>query len=605
MTTNRIFYLQLVALFLTIFGARLWLIHIFGNSIPFWDQWDAEADKLFLPWVNGELTWVDLFTQHNEHRIFFPRLLSLGLLILNGREWNPLVEVVVNSSIFVFTGILLVVLFTRLLNEAVRGWLVFIVALLWSLPYAWENTLAGFQSAFYLMVLFSLIAAWGLLLHKNFSSAWWSGLISAVCAYFSLASGFFILLVIFTLKSYLFVTDGKKRWEHLPTLLASLIVSLGCFLLITKIPGYELMQPKQLDDFFSTLFKALAFPWVSYPWMSMALYFPFVAWVIKLLWTREKLGPAKLLVLTLGGWVILQALSMAYARGVNAPDPASRYMDVLALGLLANGLSFHFLLQTNVMTRFVQFSKLIWHGVVMLGIGSLLLTHTWPALQEKPVYRAAQWDNVRHFLHTKSLTALENKLPFHIPYPSAERLGGILQRLEEQHLLPYTLTLPKLLPFRQATPTFVPDGFYPTTGTYSYEIVMGSYGPQGNAATGRFETEFIHFPQRAVSIPIAGYLGEEGLNLQFEVKGESKPIEITLDKQPKESWELHILQLPDKPVKLVAIDNNPDYWFAFGMPRTMGALSFWTHQLLTYWWITLFLGISLFSFTLNISRKAL
>ncbi len=607
MITNRVFYIQLVGIFLIILGARLWLIHTFGSSVPYWDQWDAQADKLFLLWTNGNLTFADLFAPHNEHRIVLPRLLSLTLLIFNEGKWNPLLEMVVNSLIFAVTSILLVILLARLLGQAVRGWLMFMVTLLWSLPYAWENTLAGFQSAFYLMLLFSLIATWGLLLHKNFSLAWWMGIFSAICAYFSLASGFLILLVIFTIKSYLLLIDAKKqRWTHLYTLIICLIISLVCILFLVEIPGHGIMKPKQMGDFFNAFFKALAFPWIDLPWFSALLYFPFVIWVTKLIWRREKPSLGELFVLALGGWVILQALGIAYARGLDGAAPASRYMDILVLGLLVNGLSFHFLIQAKLLIWFIKLVQFTWHVVAILGISFLLFNYTWPALQAKQTYNVVQLENVRHFLQTKSLATLQNKLAFHIPYPSPERLAHLLQKTEVQKFLPHTLTVPKLLPFRQSTPTFVPDGFYPTTGTYSHEVVIGSYGPQGNAATGRFETEFIHFPQRTVAIPVAGYLGEKGLTLQLEIKDEVKPIVINPERIiAKESWLIHILQLPDKPVKLVAIDENPNFWFAFGMPRSMGIFSFWTQKLLRYWWMILFMGISLFSFTLNSARKQL
>ncbi|MHA1774128.1 MAG: hypothetical protein ACTSXO_08380 [Candidatus Heimdallarchaeota archaeon] len=43
-----VFYLKLLAVALIIFGARLWVIHNFGNTVPYWDQWDSEAAFLFI-----------------------------------------------------------------------------------------------------------------------------------------------------------------------------------------------------------------------------------------------------------------------------------------------------------------------------------------------------------------------------------------------------------------------------------------------------------------------------------------------------------------------------------------------------------------------------
>ena len=45
--------LPLLALFLLILGARLWLIQTYANATPYWDQWDAEAATLLKPWREG------------------------------------------------------------------------------------------------------------------------------------------------------------------------------------------------------------------------------------------------------------------------------------------------------------------------------------------------------------------------------------------------------------------------------------------------------------------------------------------------------------------------------------------------------------------------
>jgi hypothetical protein len=63
------FYLKLLAVALVIVSARLWLIHNFGSSVPFWDQWDMQAAGLFLPWLDGTLKLDNWLATHNEHRV--------------------------------------------------------------------------------------------------------------------------------------------------------------------------------------------------------------------------------------------------------------------------------------------------------------------------------------------------------------------------------------------------------------------------------------------------------------------------------------------------------------------------------------------------------
>jgi hypothetical protein len=50
----------------------------YGVNVPVQDQWDGTV-SLLLKNASGDLGLQDLFAQHNEHRIFFPRLVMLAL----------------------------------------------------------------------------------------------------------------------------------------------------------------------------------------------------------------------------------------------------------------------------------------------------------------------------------------------------------------------------------------------------------------------------------------------------------------------------------------------------------------------------------------------
>jgi hypothetical protein len=60
-------------------------------SIPFWDEWLTPGTQL-TSWCNGTLTLTELFSQHNESRKFFPRLLYLFLARVAG--WDVRHEMV-------------------------------------------------------------------------------------------------------------------------------------------------------------------------------------------------------------------------------------------------------------------------------------------------------------------------------------------------------------------------------------------------------------------------------------------------------------------------------------------------------------------------------
>jgi hypothetical protein len=59
--------------------------------VPFWDEWDTPGAQL-ASYYRGTLNFADLFSQHNEHRLLFPRLVWLPIAILAG--WDVRHEMV-------------------------------------------------------------------------------------------------------------------------------------------------------------------------------------------------------------------------------------------------------------------------------------------------------------------------------------------------------------------------------------------------------------------------------------------------------------------------------------------------------------------------------
>ena len=72
----------------------------FAVDVPFLDQWELVPllEKLY----GGTLSFADMWVQHNEHRILFPRFIMLGLAWVS--NWNTYLEletnVVLGSGIF-------------------------------------------------------------------------------------------------------------------------------------------------------------------------------------------------------------------------------------------------------------------------------------------------------------------------------------------------------------------------------------------------------------------------------------------------------------------------------------------------------------------------
>ena len=117
---------------------RLWL------PLPYWDEWSTPAENL-LDWCKGNLNFTELFSQHNESRKLFPRLLYLGLAQPGG--WDVRKEM----SITLLIVCAIAFLFYRLLRNtpgttkrsALVTWIA--AAFLCFSPVQLENFLWGVQ----------------------------------------------------------------------------------------------------------------------------------------------------------------------------------------------------------------------------------------------------------------------------------------------------------------------------------------------------------------------------------------------------------------------------------------------------------------------------
>jgi len=183
-----------------LFGIKLWLIGTYGNATPYWDQWDAEAANLYKPFLDGTLDWTNLFALHNEHRIFTTRLLALALLNIND-IWNPMLPMVVNAGLHIASLVLCITLLTRVIGHKCLPALLVFSLVLFGVPYAWENTLAGFQSQFYFVLLFIIACLCFTVTQHPLSARWWAGVVCAMLAFLSLASGIFALAAALSFES--------------------------------------------------------------------------------------------------------------------------------------------------------------------------------------------------------------------------------------------------------------------------------------------------------------------------------------------------------------------------------------------------------------------
>ena len=198
-------------------------IYKYGITIPYWDQW--EHVTLLEKFHNHTLNFSDLWSQHNEHRIFFPKILMLILSALSG--WNIFVELCTN---IILAGLNLCFLFLILndtsdsKNNAV---LKIVVSLLLFSMIQYENWSWGWQIQIFMFVLGGVIAIWSVNKWQGKLIGLIVSILATVMSTYSFGSG----LVIWPTVFFILIIQKKWKFKHI------IIWIISC--LVTVVPYYH------------------------------------------------------------------------------------------------------------------------------------------------------------------------------------------------------------------------------------------------------------------------------------------------------------------------------------------------------------------------------
>lgn len=179
-------------------------ITIFGVNVVYYDQFELVPviEKLY----TGTLTPGDLFAQHNEHRILFPRLVMLGLLSLT--HYNTMAEMYFSWTVALITLGLTFVLFRKYVGKTALLLPLFV-------PVAWlvfnlrqvDNLLWGWQMQIFMCVAAFVLSIYLLDRSRGLDGSLAAAVASAVLATFSFVNG---LLVWPAGIAFLILARGKN-----------------------------------------------------------------------------------------------------------------------------------------------------------------------------------------------------------------------------------------------------------------------------------------------------------------------------------------------------------------------------------------------------------
>lgn len=585
-------------------GAKLWLIGTFGNATPFWDQWDAEAETLYRPFLEGDLHWTDLFALHNEHRIFTTRLLALALLALNG-IWNPLLQMVVNAGVHVLALGFGIALLAGIVGHRSMPALLVFSLLLFGVPYAWENTLAAFQSQYYFLLLFSLACLWLTVTRDPLSAPWWGGVVCGTLGFLSLASGVFAFVAAAAVGLMLYTIGLRNTREQM--LAVSILVGLFLIgaVLTPSVAGHASLRAASFSQFLSAFAAVLGWP-ISSNFLSAAVRnLPALSLAAIVLWQRPSANDRRWFLLALVVWSLGQAVSIAYGRADSSLS--SRYLDLFAIGILVNFACAISIGQEcrGKLRRWTKVAVSAWTVTVLVCLGLNASDRVPAELAAKRDIGLAQERNTRNYLATDDFSHLKDPPFLHTPYPDPDRLASILASPTVRAILPANVT-PNLVPTSIAsTPVgaFVSGGYYPTTRERG-GMTLGSYSAQGDAATGQATIRFDANKRSALlGVPVAGYPRNENIRLEIEQNGQMRTLPVK--RNPKESWGTAYIEIERGPFSIILTDQDrgPTGWLAVGAPVVSGRLDALTSALLASF--SIFIGLGATAAVLLLTHCAL
>ena len=555
------------AVFALILGAKLRMIERYGSDLPYWDQWDAEGDNLYRPYLEKQLAAAALFQPHNEHRIFFTRVFALGLFEANDRQWDARVQLVANAVLHAGIALLLLALALRVLPALPAGAFAGVAVLFFGMDVSWENTLSGLQATFYFLLLFSVLHLGGTLLARPRSLGWWLAPLAGLATLFSMGSGLLSALALLSVTGLRVVRDRKLTREDAFVLAANAAIATAGWLLKTDVPGHAMLKAPNFLVWLDAWTHQLAWPMTATgtAWYAPLGLVPPLALLAA--YVRRKIdGPLALTLLGASTWTLLQTMAIAYARGATEQGYSSRYTDTLALGVLLNLLSLAYL---TTQARAPRRRRLglalttLFTLICLWGLRRESVSSYDGILRHLPEVNAARIAAVRGYLFNRD-PAFFTKTPWNeLPYPSVDRLAKLLDSSILRPLLPASVRPPVSL---AAEPDRT-QGFHnysPSSSPGAPPLGLAAWSSRSNESA-RFITGSFSVEHSRVTLYVAGEgTGPSRLRLVDENLHAHDPLG-SLTVGPR--WKRLNFAVPPGRYRLEATHDGAG-WFAFTQPST-------------------------------------
>jgi len=421
--------LMLVSLFLLLaILFRFYVINKYGMNVPYWDQWDAEAYLLYKPIIEGNFQFPVLVSAHNEHHIFFTRILAIALFELNSKIWSPILEMFVNGFISIFSITTLVLIFICKFKYLYQK-LIYLILVLFiiSIPFGWENILAGFQSQFYIFILFGIIAIYGIANFDLFSIKWYLSFLILCLSPLTMAGGFIAMI------SCIFILLVKNKFKQVVIPILILLILIFLSLLYTPhIVAHENGNAHNINEFINALLTALSWPHKKNFIFSFLVNMPLIFFILSLTKTNEHEKNFSIFLIGTYSWLYLQVCLMSYGRAIAIDTP--RYLDVYAMLIIINSGVMIYLLNKH---KKISYKIFILFYLTFISYGFFVKEdEIWTQVRSKSAQGEWQINNLKKYICFGDKDQIYKKNGVEISYPDSKRLLFFLDDSTIRSILP-------------------------------------------------------------------------------------------------------------------------------------------------------------------------
>jgi len=428
---NKFFYINLILtslFFLFAILFRFYTVNKYGMNVPYWDQWDAEAYLLYKPIIEGNFQFPVLVSAHNEHHIFFTRILAIALFEFNSKIWSPILEMFLNGFISICSITVLMSIFIYKFKYFYQKIMyLFLVLFIISIPFGWENILAGFQSQFYIFILFGLISIYGISNFDLFSFKWYLSFLVLCLSPLTMAGGFIGMI------SCIFILLVKNRFKRVVIPILILLILIGLSLLYTPhIVAHENGNAHNIGEFINALLTALSWPYKRNFIFSCIFNMPFIFFILNLNKTNEHDKNFSIFLLGTYSWLYLQVCLMSYGRAIAIDTP--RYLDVYAMLIMINSGVIIYLLNKY---KKLSYKILILFYLIFVIYGFFIKEdEIWTQVRSKSAQGEWQINNLKKYICFGDKDELYKKNGVELSYPDVKRLLLFLDDSTIRNILP-------------------------------------------------------------------------------------------------------------------------------------------------------------------------